>query len=111
MLSPAATPDQRRSVTASQTPGPGAGTSPRGDTAQSARRSVTARCGYSPQQGGHRELSGVLDRSRGDSLTAAYPPELLVAPAERGQAGSCGVPGAAPQPTGPPPGPTAVWAQ
>ncbi|KAJ1150727.1 hypothetical protein NDU88_003516 [Pleurodeles waltl] len=61
-------------------------------------------------RGGHGELSGVLDHSRGDSLTATCPPELLVAPAERGQAGSRGVPGAAPQPTGPPPGPTAVWA-
>ncbi|KAJ1130806.1 hypothetical protein NDU88_009153 [Pleurodeles waltl] len=75
--SPAATPDQGRSITASQTPGPGAGTSearPRGETwpkaptAASPRDAVT-----SPWQGGHGELSGVLDYSRGDSLKAARP--------------------------------------
>ncbi|KAJ1202361.1 hypothetical protein NDU88_006161 [Pleurodeles waltl] len=112
--SPAATPDQGRSVSASQTPGPGAGTSearPRGETRAKAPAAASPRDAVtSPRHGGHGELSGVLDHSRGDSLTATCPPELLVALAERGQAGSRGVPGAAPQPTSPPPGPTAVWA-
>ncbi|KAJ1090696.1 hypothetical protein NDU88_003825 [Pleurodeles waltl] len=97
-----------------KTPGSGAGTPearPREETrpnvpAAASQREMVA----SPQQGGHGKASGLSVRSRGVTLTAVRPPKLQVAPAGCGQAGSRGAHGAAPQPTGPPPGHVAVRA-